>query len=48
MIAWKPPLKHFYDQGTWKGQINEQAWDYLLDGKRGAEDVSILHHLQEL
>lgn len=33
--------KQFYDQGTWKGQINEQAWDYLLDGKRGAKDVSI-------
>ncbi|CZR53917.1 uncharacterized protein PAC_03799 [Phialocephala subalpina] len=34
-------VKHFYDQGTWKGQINEQAWDYLLDGKRGAEDIDV-------
>ncbi|KUJ08517.1 putative alpha/beta hydrolase protein, partial [Mollisia scopiformis] len=33
--------KQYFNIGKWQGGINEPAWNFLLDGKRGAEDVSI-------
>jgi len=33
--------KQYYDEGTWTGKANIIAWDALLPGKRGTEDVSI-------
>lgn len=33
--------QQYMHDGSWTGEENIVAWDWYLDGKRGAEDVSI-------
>jgi acetyl esterase/lipase len=33
--------KQYFDIGIWRCEVNVAAWNFLLDGKRGAEDVSM-------
>lgn len=33
--------QQYMEEGIWNGKSNIVAWDWLLDGKRGAKDVSI-------